>query len=751
MRLLLLLVLIAIIAFGIICALVYRKYEPVVSDYWDNAIDIVNQSTPDDFRIQQTSYIYDKRGKQLVALKLDKDVSYVRWKQIPKVVVDATIAIEDKRFWEHSGVDWMSTAKAGYLYLQDSEDIKRGGSTITQQLVKNTYLSFEKSLERKCKEIFIALEMEKRYSKEQIFEFYVNNINYANGYYGIGAAAKGYFNKSLNDLRLEEVAFLCAIPNNPSLYDPLRHIDNTISRKNIILDEMYAQGYINQHDYLMASNSPIHFYNREKKSYNYETSYAIECATKVLMKKSNFRFRTKFKNSRDYKRYQKRYEEAFQNAKTLLYSGGYKVYTSIDSKVQKYAQKSLDAVLKKFTSKSKDGVYKVQGACTIVDNATGNVVAIIGGRKQNFGEILTLNRAYQSYRQPGSTFKPLAVYTPAFEHGYEPSTIVNDEPIKDGPSNSNGQYSGKVTLRKAIEQSKNVVAWNVFNSIGPKTGISYVQRMGFSKIVPSDYYLSSALGGLTYGVTTVEMASGYCTLANDGIYREPTCITKITLADGTPVSINRNVQQIYEKNAARTASDVLQGVAKHGTAHDLKIDRGMPIACKTGTTNNQTNGWFCSYTPYYTTACYVGADSPMHIDDLWGATYPMQITEKIQNYVNKEKKVIKFKKPVTVKSTNKTKKHDDTNRKEYLDPEEATSTPFSSDKPEAPSVVESNPEEVVDPKVTKKPRVTKKPNRIPTEKPKPTESAKEVTPEPEITDEPIEPDNTEEPDIIDEY
>jgi len=296
---------------GIVAALIfayhlYKEYSPVVKGYYEDAIDLVRKSSSKDFRAEQTSYIYDSSKKQIAKLKLDRDISYVSFEDIPQRVIDAVISIEDKRFWEHEGVDWLATAKAGVMYLQDSSDIKRGGSTITQQVVKNQYLSFEKSIERKLKEIFIALQMEKKYTKKQILEFYLNNINYSNGYYGIGAAAKGYFNKSLKDLSLEEIAFLTAIPNNPSLYDPLIHIENTTFRRNLILKEMYLQGYIGQMEYLKASNSPIHFYKRSKKSYNYETSYAIDCAVLILMRKAHFVFRYEFNSKEDYEKYQKK-------------------------------------------------------------------------------------------------------------------------------------------------------------------------------------------------------------------------------------------------------------------------------------------------------------------------------------------------------------------------------------------------------------------------------------------------------------
>ena len=230
----------------------------------------------------------------------------------------------------------------------------------------------------------------------------------------------------------------------------------------------------------------------------------------------------------------------------------------------------MNDALKGFKEKTKDGTYKLQGAATCIDNETGFVVAIVGGRKQKSTTGYTLNRAFQSYRQPGSCFKPVAVYTPALERGYTPNSIVDDSRFKGGPSNSGNSYLGKITLRRAIEKSKNVVAWKIFKEITPKVGLSYPLKMHFANIVDNDYYLSASLGGLTNGVTTVEMASAYATIANDGVYREPTCIKKITDSEGNVILKNNGTKRkgtkVYEKNAARSMTDILTGVLTSGTA-----------------------------------------------------------------------------------------------------------------------------------------------------------------------------------------
>lgn len=727
----------------------YREYYPLLAGYYSYAEEVARESSPADFKTVQTSYVYDGDGRQIAKLRTDKDINYVKYQDMPADLINAVVAIEDKRFWEHEGVDFLSTGKAAVLYLKDRNNIVRGGSTITQQLVKNVYLDREKSLERKAKEIFIALKLEERYTKEQILEYYLNNISYANGYYGIGAAAKGYFNKSVGELSLAEAAFLCAIPNNPALYDPIANTNNTVKRRNLILKVMWEQGYFGEETYLRASNSPVHFHRKAAKDYNYQVSYAIDCAVRVLMREEGFHFKYSFSSIKQYNKYLSGYRESYQAAKTELYTGGYKVYTTLDPAAQKQLQKSVDKTLKQFKEKDKNGVYKMQGAATVVDNETGAVIAIVGGRSQNFNGIITLNRAYQSYRQPGSTFKPLAVYAPGFEAGYTPDTKVDDSYFEGGPVNSDGEYSGEITLRKAVEKSKNVVAWQLMQSVGPAVCLSYVQGMDFTKIVPSDFNLASSLGGLTYGVTTVEMAGGYAALANDGVFREPTCIKKIVYGEGAELALPSSGRRIYSVDAARTMTDVLQGVVKRGTAKGLDVGR-MPAACKTGTTNGQTTGWFCGYTPYYTVCVYVGYDRNKKLSSLWGATYPMQIWEGVQLHLNAGLKIRAFTKPEK-REVIKDKEEDRgggspdvggtftpqpvvTDTPGYVvivteEPVEATEEPEPAVVTEEPEPTEEPTEEpvVTEPLTTEEPVVT--------ETPVPTEEPAEPTEEPAIGEE----------------
>lgn len=674
--------------FLITACVLYQKVGSTIINYYNEAVSVVEESTRDDFENNQTSYVYASDGTEIAKLKKDKDVEYVQYSELPEDVLDAVVSIEDKRFWSHSGVDWLSTLKACYLLVANHGEITRGGSSITQQLARNVFLSFEKSYERKIREIFLALELEKKYSKEQILEFYVNNINYSNGYYGIGSAARNYFGKKVTELSDEEIAFLCAIPNNPTYYNPIKNFEHTVLRRNLILEEMYKQEYLSSEKYLKAVNSATNLIEEKQKFFNYESSYAIDCAVRILMEKSGFVPRYSFSSMSDYTEYEGLYSTAYSDATIALYTGGYKIYTSIDTKVQAELQMSIDQNLANFAQVTEEGIYLYQAASTVIDNETGLVIAIVGGRSQDTKGVRTLNRAFQSYRQPGSTIKPVIVYAPALEKDYTPDTKVQDLPIADGPKNSENQYLGTVTLRTAVEKSKNVVAWKIFDELGAENCLAYAQQMQFKKIVPDDYYNPAALGGLTYGTTTVEMASAYATLAFDGVYRDATCVDKLVNKDGVNIYDGQRSTRVYTQNVARDMTDILEGVVQNGTASGLTLDNRMPLACKTGTTNNQTVGWFCGYSPYYTVAVYVGADTNIPMSNLWGSTYPRAIWRQIEASLCKGKEVVAFKKSekgqqITGSLQPETKAKQEKEPQILVDPApESTQQPVTPAKPE---------------------------------------------------------------------
>lgn len=614
----------------------FGGYADEVQQLKREAVQEVADSDETLFIPSQTCSVYDTDGKLISERKGSKDAQYVKYEDIPKDFVTAFISIEDKKFYRHNGVDFKAVIRVIKARLQAGR-ITQGGSTITMQLAKLMYMEPSRTWQYKLKQMFLAMELEKRYSKEKILEFYLNNVYFSNGYYGVDAACHGYFNCELKDLDLSQIAFLCAIPNRPSYYDPVTNPENTIKRRDLILQNMLDDGKITQEQYYEAVKEEITLKRPKKEKTelvnNYIDTYAYFCATRALMEQEGFQFKYYFDTEEEEKTYDEEYDELYDACQKKLYSGGYKIYTSIDMEKQKQLQSAVDDTLAGFTEKGEDGMYKMQGAAVCIDNSTGYVVAIVGGRDQDFTSY-TLNRAFQSHRQPGSSIKPLIVYTPQFERGYEPDTIVDDHKFEGGPSNASNTYAGKVPLRYAVAHSLNTVAWQLYEELTPEVGLQYLKNMNFSAISKNDYNLATSLGGFTKGVSPLEMASAYATLENDGMYRRPNCVKSIIDQDENVVYASDMTEvSIYDTDAARTMTDVLTTVMKNGTGSSLRLSN-MPCAGKTGTTNDHKDGWFVGYTRYYTTSVWVGCDYPKAISNLSGSTFPGQIWKNYMSAVH---------------------------------------------------------------------------------------------------------------------
>ena len=620
------------------------KFEPTYKEYDKFAKECIDNSSEDTFIINETSYIYDSNGKLLSKLKGDQDATYIKYDEIPSDIVNAFIAVEDRSFWENPGIDVKGLMAAGYDAIKSKGENIRGASTITQQLSRNIFLTHEVSLERKFKEMLIAIKMTKKYTKEQIMEFYCNDICFANAYYGIEAAAKGYFNKSSQQLSLSEMAYICAIPNSPEYYNPYKHPERALERRDKILSDMYSLGYITESEYNEALNEEIEVCKTENPMNDYQTTFAMDCVAKWIMKENNFEFRYTFENIDDYNSYKKNYDEVYEQTYNSIRLAGYKIYTSLDSDIQENLQNIVNEDLKFNDEISDNGVLALQGAVTVIDNESNKVIAVIGGRTagpNDDGELVevtsdtyTLNRAFQSYRQPGSSIKPLVVYTPALMSGYTPTSIVYNidvDAAKEKGVDVQTLTGEPMELQKALWASKNGVAWQIFDRLGSEYAMSFLQQMEFSKICPWDFGNASSLGGLTYGVTTVEMASAYNALQNHGYYTEPTCITKIVDKDGNDIYFNSDNtstgRQVYNEKAADIMVEMMTGVLKYGTAAKLNWYKSTNniAGCKTGTTNNSKDGWLCGFTPQYTVTVWVGYDQPKTLNNLYGATYPGQI------------------------------------------------------------------------------------------------------------------------------
>lgn len=614
------------------CGYLYYRYHPAYEEYKAEAARMVAESDPELFMKNLSSYIYDADGNLISKLSIDSDSDYLPYEEIPESVIHAFIAVEDRNFWEHEGYDLNGILRVCYRFVVTKGEERHGASTITQQLARSTFLSSEVTLERKVREILLAVELEKKYTKEQILEYYVNGAYFANRCYGIEAAAKKYFSKSAGELSLGEAAYLCAIPNAPSYYDPLKNEDHALARREKILGDMYDCGYITFLELSRAQRQPIQLDPKPAgRIQNYETTYAVDCAIRYLMKLEGFVFRYEFEDMDAYRAYQDHYDNVYEECRGKLYTGGYVIRTSLDPEKQELLQSTIDEMMAFDGEVSEEGIYALQCASTVIDNRTHQVVAIVGGRSQETG-IYTLNRAYQSWRQPGSTFKPLAVYTPALEEGYTAESMLPNIDVtkaKEMGLEAVTLSGSRMSMEKAVWKSVNGCAWWLFCSLTPQRGLSCISRMEFAGIVPDDYYPAAALGGLTYGVTTAEMAGAYSALACHGEFCPVTCLLSIQDREKKELYRAAEPKTVYDPQAAEAMVEILKGVLQYGTAASVGWDLEVEAAGKTGTTNECKDGWFCGITPDYSMSVWVGYDEPKVLQNLYGSTYPASIWKAV--------------------------------------------------------------------------------------------------------------------------
>ena len=643
---------------GLIGLLVYAKVRPELDHCREVAYDKLAQMQRQDFHMLSDTEIYDKNN-QLIGLINAGHYEYVPISQISMNLQNAYIAQEDRRFKSHTGVDWIATFRAGLALIKNRGEITQGGSTITQQVVKNTYLTQEQSFTRKIVEILLAPEIEKKYSKADIMEFYCNTNFYGNHCYGVEAASRYYFGKDASDLESYEAAVLVGISNSPTAYNPVRNPEASLKKRNDVLHSMLEVGYLTEDAYNNAISQPLSIVQEEGEGSdeNYMSSYAIHCAALALMKLDNFQFQYIFKDKSDYDTYMENYQATYTEKADDIRAGGYRIYTTLDQDLQTALQSQLDNVLSPYTELQDNGKYALQGAGVIVDNMTNSVVAVVGGR----GTEDVYNRAYLSARQPGSTIKPLIDYAPAFDTGeYYPARLVDDHKWADGPSNSGGSYYGNVSVREALNRSLNTVAWQILTDIGVDYGLNYLGEMEFQKLTYIDNDVPSlSIGGFTNGVRVVDMAKGYSTLANGGVYNDQTCIRRIDHEHNGELTKNLkpHSQVVYQQDSAYMLTDILKGTLteSYGTGYGLALENGMPAAGKTGTTNSSKDTWFCGYTRYYTTAVWVGYDTPRAMPGIYGKTYAGKIWKQVMDQIHEGKELLDWEQPATVEMTTDSK------------------------------------------------------------------------------------------------
>ena len=583
--------------------------------YVKNDLSEQAQWASDSFSMEQTSVIYYEdpdTGKYevLQAIYGGSNSTFVEYDDIPKNLINACIAIEDKRFEKHQGVDWVTTMRACFkMFLGKSE---AGGSTITQQFIKNATGEREVTVRRKLVEIYRALEFEKTHTKPQIMELYLNIIPLGENCRGVQSASRVYFGKDVKDLTLAECASLIGITNNPSRYDPYISAENNKERQEIILSEMLKQGYINQAQYDEAVTQELVFTNasREKKksddNYSWFVDQVINDVVNDLCDKTGYEYDIVY---------------------TMVKTGGYQIYSTVNPDVQA----AVDQVYEDLSSlPATASSQQLQSGIVIVDNTTGDIVALAGGVGKKQGS-LVWNCATRSLLSPGSIIKPVAVYAPAIELGLiTPATVLDDTPYSftdtaTWPKNLDSTYRGLVSVEEAVEQSINTVPVKLVAQMTPEYSYSFAKdKMGLSTLVSSykttngeelsDVNLwALALGSLTRGVTVRAMTAAYAAFANEGVWREARTYTVVKDSNGQVILDNTQESHVAMKDmTAWYITDMLKSTVEKGTGTAAQLEN-MTVAGKTGTTSRDFDRWFAGYTPYYTGVVWCGYDDPEEV------------------------------------------------------------------------------------------------------------------------------------------
>ena len=568
----------------------------------DSKVDIEVEA----MKLNYSSIVYylDEDGNEHEFERLydSQNRTWVNLEDMPKHLKDAAIAIEDHRFEKHNGVDWTRTLSASVnLFFKFKSDY--GASTITQQLVKNLTGDNQDSVKRKLQEIMRALYLERHYDKDTIIEMYLNTIYLGEGCYGVGTAAQAYYGKDVSELTLAESAALVGITNLPTYYNPYINPENNKTRRVNIINRMYELDMISEEECTSAKSEEIVF-NTEKRNdasanvQSYFVDQIIEDLVDDLVEECGY---------------------SENVALRTIYSGGLKIYATVDPKIQK----AMDDVFEDSSAFPKySGNVQPECAMIMLDPFTGDIVGMRGGRGEKSAARI-LNRATQTKRPPGSSIKPISVYAPAIEYGLiTPLSVEDDAPIQvlnnsAYPKNETREYSGRTTVLEGVKQSLNTISMRTleklsiersYNFLTANLGVTSLSKKGDKNLAPL------ALGQLTNGITVLEMAAAYAPFANGGTYYEPRTYTKVIDSDGD-ILIEKESKPVkaMSKKTAAYMSYMLQNVITGGTGTYAKLDRGMPAAAKTGTSNNDEDRWFVGYTPYYVGAAWFGYDKPKYI------------------------------------------------------------------------------------------------------------------------------------------
>ncbi|NLN42083.1 MAG: PBP1A family penicillin-binding protein [Clostridiales bacterium] len=588
--------------------------------------------------IQESSFIYDLNDEKITSIHGVENRIKVSLSEVPKHVQDAFIATEDIRFYKHPGFDIKRLASSLWQNIKARAYVQ-GGGTITQQVVRNAFLSQKKVMSRKIQEIYLAYQLEKKYTKEQILETYLNLIYFGKGTYGVEAAANRYFGKSIKEVSVAEGAMLAGIIKNPGRYSPLIDKESSMKRKDLVIDLMVKNGYLSQEEGEEAKKESIELVETPPDDlvHSFFIDMVLEEAADILSVKEE-----------------------------TLFTNGYKIYTTLDKGLQEFCENIFQNT--DFFPKSPVTNEPCQGALVVLDSKTGEVRALLGGRADNKPVRKAFNRATQSRRQPGSVIKPLVVYAPAIESfGYSPVTFIEDAPFtvdNYSPSNYGGKYQGWITLRKAVAASINIPAVKVLHDIGIDSGISFAKGLGIP-FADEDNSLSVALGGFHYGISPIELARAYTTLADGGKYKDYTTIRRIEDPNGVVVyEFHPQKVQYISEESAFLINNILQSTIEWqgGTARRLQ-SLEMPMAAKTGTVqlpntkefkgiSGTKDAWIAVYNPEYVLTIWLGFDetnSKYYLpSNAVGGSHPAEIAKEVMKYIYASRPVPDFEKPTNV-------------------------------------------------------------------------------------------------------
>ncbi len=561
----------------------------------------------ENMKLDENSRLLDRNGDLLYEFKSNESRVYLEYSKIPEHVRKAFIATEDQGFIQHHGVDGKAIARA-FITNSSAGSVQQGGSTITQQLARNLFLTHERTYDRKLKELLISYRIEQQLSKEKILELYINSIYFQNGVYGIEKASRFYFSKPVGELSVAETALLAAIPNNPMLYDPLTQLENTMKRQKWILLKMKEQGYINEAAYEASLKQKITLsVSQPVVPYPEIVGYIKEELLSLIATAPANKGLT---------------AEELLLKRDQLFKSGVVVETALDPELQKEAVRALNNRLP---------YNDVEGSVVIVDHVSKEIVSMVGGKNVGLEEF---NRAHQAKRQPGSSIKPLLVYGPYVDvYGAKPHSLISAASICEGnycPNNYGGASYGTVSLKKAMASSINTAAVRALRRTGVNKAFSYLQHFGFSSVTKEDHQLASALGGFSKGFSPLELTSAYTAFSSGGTFVKPRLITSVKDKNGKVLyAWKEEPVSVWSGKTNSVMREMLAAVTTSGTARDARFAGSTYIGGKTGTTNDARDLWFIGLTDRYTAGVWVGRDKPSSLHSIESASPEVMIWRDI--------------------------------------------------------------------------------------------------------------------------